>query len=93
MPLITMLTSLSLVGTAALNVTNSMCGREPAHDDSWFVPTIVLLCLLVIVVFMRFLARVIAGLSFWWDDWMNFAAMVGTPLIRVHTLWSISQHF
>lgn len=90
MPLIAILTSLCLVGTAALNVTNRFCGIEPAHDESWIAPAIALLCLMVIVVSMRILARAIAGMSFWWDDWMNFAAMVGTPLIRGHTLWSIS---
>lgn len=53
------------------------------HDESWVIPVIVLLCLMVIVVLMRFLARIVADMPFWWDDWMNFAAMVSTLLIRL----------
>ncbi|KAJ0109478.1 uncharacterized protein J7T55_000404 [Diaporthe amygdali] len=60
---------------SATNVTNTLCGVKSALDESWIVPTIVLLCLMVIVVGLRFLARVIVDMPFWWDDWMNFVSM------------------
>lgn len=67
---------------AAQNVTNSMCGVMPALDESWIVPTIVLLCLMIVVVAMRVLARAIVDMPFWWDDWMSFISMVSNLLLH-----------
>lgn len=77
------LTGILLVGTAAQNVTNTMCGVKPALDESWIVPTIVLLCLMIVVVAMRVLARAIVDMPFWWDDWMSFISMVSKLLIHI----------
>lgn len=57
-------------------MTNTLCGVKPAMDESWIVPAIVLLCFMIIVVIMRCLARATVDMAFWWDDWMNFAALV-----------------
>jgi len=70
-------------------VTNSLCGVKPALDESWVSPTIVLLCLMIMVVAMRVLARAIVDMPFWWDDWMSFTAMVSKMLLHLHTFWAI----
>lgn len=75
-PVLMALTVILLLGIATMNTTNSLCGIKPALDDSWFARDIVLLCLMLIVVIMRFLARATVDMPFWWDDWMNFVAVV-----------------
>ena len=61
---------------AAANASYTSCGIEPRVDHSYIPTLLVFIIIAAVVVTTRGLARLVAGVKLWWDDWANFVAMV-----------------
>ncbi|KAI1376855.1 hypothetical protein F4677DRAFT_76102 [Hypoxylon crocopeplum] len=86
----------------ASNATNYLCDVKPNIDDRWSPVLIVFISLAATAVAMRYLARLLMGMSLWWDDWVNSTAMLfciaytvyGIQLIRNGLgtdIWAVPQ--
>lgn len=60
----------------------TLCGVSPKVDHSYVPILSVFIGLAAIFVVLRFLARLLMKMKLWWDDWFNFAAMVGKDTQR-----------
>ncbi|KAI0024604.1 hypothetical protein F4780DRAFT_724333 [Xylariomycetidae sp. FL0641] len=70
------------------NVTASSCNIEANTNFTYEPVLLAFLGLAAIVVAWRFVARVVSGVSFWWDDYANLGAMM-TDIIFVAVIVNI----
>ena len=50
--------------------------RSASQQPHVLISGIVLYCLAVIAVILRFISRRLAGAGFWWDDWLILPPLV-----------------
>ncbi|KAL2142497.1 hypothetical protein VTI28DRAFT_1099 [Corynascus sepedonium] len=73
----------------AKNVTEHMCGRGPEGDGSLIPVYLIFIGLAVVAVALRLVARVLTQAYFWWDDFANLFAFVGSAVFTAMNIKSI----
>ncbi|KAL2135257.1 hypothetical protein VTI74DRAFT_9242 [Chaetomium olivicolor] len=74
----------------AKNITAHLCGQEEEKKDPSLIPvSYTFICLAVIAVVLRVVARVLTHAYFWWDDLANLLGFVGSAVFTALNLKAI----